>query len=74
VESDVFFDDAQIRKMQHDFLKQGMLLYAEGLKAKVNQIKRGMRAPAFSHLAGIEENVGVLARNSSAKGAGSYWR
>jgi hypothetical protein len=61
VESEIFFGDDQIREMQHDFLKQGVLVYADDLRAKVSQIKLEMRAPAFRHLAGIEENARMLA-------------
>lgn len=68
VESEMFFGDAQIREMQHDYLKQGILVYAEDLKAKVNQIKQEMRAPAFGHLAGIEENARMIAKNIIGKG------
>jgi hypothetical protein len=68
VESEVFFGEAQIRDMQHDFLKQGILVYAADMRAKVNQIKREMMAPAFSHPAGIEESARMLAKNIIGKG------
>lgn len=61
VESEIFFGDGQIREMQHDLLKQGVLVYGDDLKAKVSQIKQEMRAPAFGHLAGIEGNARKLA-------------
>jgi hypothetical protein len=62
VESEMFFGEDQIREMQHDYLKQGVLVYADDLREKVNQIKLEMRAPAFRHLAGIEENAHTLAK------------
>ncbi|MGD0737598.1 MAG: DUF4238 domain-containing protein [Terracidiphilus sp.] len=61
VESEIFSGDDQIREAQCDLLKEGVFVYADDLKAMVSQIKHEMRAPAFGHLAGIEENARMLA-------------
>lgn len=63
VESELFHDDDQIREMQVELLKQGEFIYLEDLRAKVNQIKLEMRAPAFGHLAGIEQNAHMIAED-----------
>jgi hypothetical protein len=63
IESELFFGEDQVREMQLEFLKQGVFVNADDLRAKVNQVKNEMRAPAFTHLAGIEENVQTIAHN-----------
>ena len=39
VESEIFFGEDQIRETQHEFLKQGVLVFSDDLRAKVSQIK-----------------------------------
>jgi Protein of unknown function (DUF4238) len=63
VEAEIFFGEEQIKEMQYEFLKQGILVPADDLRARVNQVKQDMRSPAFGHLAGIEENVRTLAKD-----------
>ena len=63
VESELFFGEEQVREMQLEYLKQGVFIYAGELRAKISQVKNEMRAPAFTHLAGIEENIKTLAQN-----------
>ena len=59
--SEIFFGDDQIRDAQCELLRKGVFVYADHLKVMVNQIKDEMMAPAFGHLAGIEENARMLA-------------
>jgi hypothetical protein len=63
IESELFFGEDQVREMQLEFLKQGVFVFADDLRAKVHQVKNEMRAPAFTHLAGIEENIQTIAKN-----------
>ena len=63
VESELFFGEEQVREIQLEYLKQGVFLYADEVRTKISQVKNEMRAPAFTHLAGIEENVQALAQN-----------
>ena len=63
IESEQFFGEDEIREMQVELLKQGQFVYAEDLRAKVEQVKKEMRSPAFTHLAGIEENARIIAGN-----------
>lgn len=60
--------DEQIREMQCELLAHGIFVHSDELRAKVQQTLAEMRAPAFGHLAGIEENVRIIATNILEKG------
>jgi hypothetical protein len=55
--------EENIREMQHELLKQGVLVSSEDMRSKVMQTLEEMRAPAFGQLAGIEESAKMITRN-----------
>jgi hypothetical protein len=63
MDAENYESEEQIREMQSDYLRQGIFVDSEDIRAKVRQTLKEMRAPAFGQLAGIEDSAKMITRN-----------
>jgi hypothetical protein len=67
MDAENYESEEQIREMQCDFLRQGIFVDSEDIRAKVRQTQEEMRAPAFGQLAGIENSAKMITKNTIEK-------
>lgn len=63
MDAENYDSEENIREMQCEFLRQGIFVDSEDMRAKVRQTLEEMRAPAFGQLAGIENSAKMITRN-----------
>jgi hypothetical protein len=63
IEHEKYDSEENIREMQHELLKQGVLVDSEDMRSRVRYTLEEMRAPAFGQLAGIEESSKMITKN-----------
>jgi hypothetical protein len=63
MDAENYDSEEKIREMQYEYLRQGIFVDSEDIRAKVRQTLDEMRAPAFGQLAGIEDSVKMITKN-----------
>ena len=63
MDAENYGSEEKIREMQYEYLRQGIFVDSEDIRAKVRQTLDEMRAPAFGQLAGIESSAKMITKN-----------